>query len=89
MDTVSISGTITLADDLTVVNDVYFNAEVTIGDASTVTMNRTAIVASNSVTGVAVFNGFVTLGDASTDSITVNGVTTVNDGRCDRAVRVR
>ena len=62
MAIVAISGMITLTDDLTVVNDVYFNAEVTIGDASTVTLNRTAIVASNSVTGAAVFNGVVTLG---------------------------
>ena len=33
-DTVSISRTTTLTDDMTVVNDVYFNAEVTIGVAS-------------------------------------------------------
>ena len=64
--------------DLTVVNDAYFIAAVTFGDAST-----------NSVIGVVVFNGVVTLGDSSTDSITVNAVTTVNDGRCDRVGRVR
>ena len=77
-DTVTISGTATLTVDLTVVNDAYFIAAVTIGDAST-----------NSVTGGAVSNGAVTLGDSITDSITVNAVTTVKDGRCDRAVRVR
>ena len=49
-DTVTISGTAILTDDLTVVTDVYFIAAVTIGDAST-----------NSVTGAAVFNGAVTL----------------------------
>ena len=77
-DTVTITGATTSTGDLTVDNDAYFNAAVTIGDAST-----------NSVTGAAVFNGAVILGDASTDSITVNGVTTVNDGRCVRAGRVR
>ena len=63
MVTVTISGMATLTDVLTVVNDAYFIAAVTIGDAST-----------NSVTGAAVFNGAVTLGDSSTDSITVNAV---------------
>ena len=77
-DTVTISGTATLTVDLTVVNDAYFIAAVTIGDAST-----------NSVTGDAVSSGAVTLGDSITDSITVNAVTTVKDGRCDRAGRIR
>ena len=49
-------------------------------DASTDSLTFPARGASMSVTGAAVFNGAVTLADASTYSITVKGVTTVNDG---------